>query len=116
MTDAAQLPEHVQRNRAHWDEIAKDYYEPGRRNWSTHEITWGIWAIPESDVHLLPTDVSGMDVIELGCGTAYVSAWLAKRGAKPVDIDNSPRQLEVAGFGRRRVPCGPRRLDPAAAR
>ena len=27
---------------------------------------------------------------------AYVSAWLAKRGAKPVGIDNSPKQLEAA--------------------
>ena len=42
MTD---LPEHVQRNREHWDEIARDYYEPGRRNWSTNEISWGIWGI-----------------------------------------------------------------------
>jgi len=90
------LPEHVQRNREHWDERAADYLEPGRRNWSTHEITWGIWGIPESDVHLLPDDVSGMDVIELGCGTGYVSAWLARRGAKPVGIDNSPKQLEAA--------------------
>jgi SAM-dependent methyltransferase len=90
------LPEHVQRNREHWDERAAEYLEPGRRNWSTHEITWGIWGIPESDVHLLPDDVSGMDVIELGCGTGYVSAWLARRGAKPVGIDNSPKQLEAA--------------------
>jgi len=90
------LPEHVQRNREHWDERAADYLEPGRRNWSTSEITWGIWGIPESDVHLLPDDVSGMDVIELGCGTGYVSAWLARRGAKPVGIDNSPKQLEAA--------------------
>jgi SAM-dependent methyltransferase len=37
-----------------------------------------------------------MDVIELGCGTAYVSAWLARMGAKPVGIDNSPKQLETA--------------------
>jgi len=90
------LPEHVQRNREHWDERAADYLEPGRRNWSTSEITWGIWGIPESEVHLLPDDVSGMDVIELGCGTGYVSAWLARRGAKPVGIDNSPKQLEAA--------------------
>ena len=90
------LPEHVQRNREHWDERAAEYLEPGRRNWSTPEITWGIWGIPESDVHLLPDDVSGMDVIELGCGTGYVSAWLARRGAKPVGIDNSPKQLEAA--------------------
>ena len=26
-------------------------------------------------------DVDGNDVVELGCGTAYVSAWLARRGA-----------------------------------
>jgi SAM-dependent methyltransferase len=90
------LPEHVQRNREHWDEIAGEYLEPGRRNWSTHEISWGIWGIAESEVHLLPDDVNGMDVIELGCGTAYVSAWLAKRGARPVAIDNSPKQLEAA--------------------
>lgn len=91
-----ELPEHVSRNRTYWDELATDYVEPGRRSWSTDEITWGIWGIAEADVELLPPDVSGMDVIELGCGTAYVSAWLARRGARPVGIDNSPRQLEAA--------------------
>ncbi len=97
MTDPNEpLPEHVQRNRQLWDEIAKDYLEPGRRNWSTSDISWGIWGISESEVHLLPEDVSGLDVIELGCGTGYVSAWLAMRGARPVGIDNSPKQLEAA--------------------
>src|SRR6187431_2636122 len=96
MTEVEQLPEHVQRNRTHWDEQAKEYLEPGRRAWSTTDVTWGIWGIPESEVHLLPTDVKGMDVIELGCGTAYVSAWLAKRGAKPVGIDISEQQLATA--------------------
>lgn len=91
-----QLPEYVQRNRALWDELAAEYLEPGRRRWSTFDIRWGIWGIPESEVHLLPDDVEGMDVIELGCGTAYVSAWLAMRGARPVGIDNSPKQLEAA--------------------
>ncbi|GAA3438991.1 class I SAM-dependent methyltransferase [Kutzneria kofuensis] len=37
-----------------------------------------------------------MDVIELGCGTGYVSSWLARRGAKPVGIDNSEKQLRTA--------------------
>ncbi len=45
---------------------------------------------------MLPADPAGLDVIELGCGTAYVSAWLARRGAKPVGIDNSETQLETA--------------------
>ena len=53
-------------------------------------------AFPKSDAHLLPESVEGLDVIELGCGTAYVSAWLARRGARPVGIDNSPAQLRAA--------------------
>ena len=95
-TDTDALPEHVRANRAAWDEYAHEYVEPGRRNWATTEVSWGIWGIPEADVHLLPDDVRGHDVIELGCGTAYVSAWLARRGARPVGIDNSPAQLETA--------------------
>jgi SAM-dependent methyltransferase len=35
-------------------------------------------------------------VIELGCGTAYFSAWLARRGARPVGVDVTPAQLETA--------------------
>ena len=37
-----------------------------------------------------------MDVIELGCGTAYVCAWLAQRGARPVGVDISDEQLDSA--------------------
>ena len=59
------------------------------------EASWGIWNIPESELHLLD-GVEGLDAIELGCGTAYVSAWLVRRGARPVGIDNSPKQLETA--------------------
>jgi len=92
MTD---LPEHVRRNRAYWDEMADDWVESGRINWQQSEPHWGIWQIPESEVPLLP-DVDGLDVIELGCGTGYVSSWLARRGARPVGIDNSPKQLETA--------------------
>jgi SAM-dependent methyltransferase len=40
--------------------------------------------------------VEGKDVVELGCGTAYFSAWLAHRGARPVGIDVTPSQLAIA--------------------
>jgi SAM-dependent methyltransferase len=40
--------------------------------------------------------VAGKDVIELGCGTGYVSSWLARRGARVTGIDNSPAQLASA--------------------
>ncbi len=90
-----ELPPHVRKNREEWDRLADEYAAGGERSWARSEITWGIFGVPESDLHLLP-DVAGLDVVELGCGTAYVSAWLARRGARPVGIDNSPRQLETA--------------------
>jgi SAM-dependent methyltransferase len=91
-----ELPEHVARNRAYWDEQAAGYVANGEESWAQDEPTWGIWRVPESKLRLLPDDLEGRDVIELGCGTAYVSAWLARRGARPVAIDNSPKQLETA--------------------
>jgi len=41
-------------------------------------------------------DVAGKDVVELGCGTAYWSAWLARMGAKPIGIDITDAQLANA--------------------
>jgi SAM-dependent methyltransferase len=92
----SELPEHVRRNRAHWDAWASDYEADGHRNWGRDEPTWGIWSVPESHVGLLLADLGGLDAIELGCGTGYVSAWLARRGARPVGIDNSQAQLATA--------------------
>src|SRR5690242_19453304 len=95
MSDQHELPEHVVRNRAHWDELAEGYVDAGERAWAGTEPSWGIWDVPESELHLLD-GLDGLDAIELGCGTAYVSAWMARRGARPVGIDNSPHQLETA--------------------
>ena len=89
------LPEHVRRNREAWDRDAPNWVEAGRENWASREPGWGAWGIPEREVGALP-DVAGMDVVELGCGTGYWSAWLARMGARPVGIDNSERQLETA--------------------
>ena len=89
------LPDHARRNQASWDVEAAHYVEPARRSWAASEITWGTWDVPEAEVGVLPP-VDGLDVVELGCGTAYVSAWLARRGARPVGVDLSARQLETA--------------------
>jgi SAM-dependent methyltransferase len=90
------LPEHVRRNRAYWDTQAQHYVAHGEESWATNEPRWGIWGIPEAEVRLLPDGLQGKDVIELGCGTAYVSAWLARRGARVTGIDNSAAQLATA--------------------
>jgi SAM-dependent methyltransferase len=52
--------------------------------------------VPESELHVLPPVLRGQHAIELGCGTAYVSAWLARRGARVVAIDASAAQLATA--------------------
>ncbi|MBA2595996.1 MAG: class I SAM-dependent methyltransferase [Chloroflexia bacterium] len=93
---AATADDHVARNREAWDRMAVDYVESGHRDWASNEVTWGIFRVPEARIGMLPDDLTGMDTIELGCGTGYVSAWLARRGAHPVGIDNSPAQLETA--------------------
>jgi SAM-dependent methyltransferase len=90
------VSDHVQRNREAWDSFAERYAGPGRAQWEANQPTWGIYSVPEADVGMLPPSVDGLDIIELGCGTAYVSSWLARRGARPVGIDNSPAQLETA--------------------
>ncbi len=91
-----ELPEHVARNRASWDAWAPDYVDAAERNWASAEPTWGIFGVPEAQVGMFGDGVAGLDAIELGCGTAYVSAWLARHGARPVGIDNSEAQLETA--------------------
>jgi SAM-dependent methyltransferase len=89
-------PEHVAENRRHWDEQAPEWVARGERNWRAPQPDWGEWNIPEAELALLPADMTGMDAVELGCGTAYVAGWMARRGARVVGIDNSEAQLATA--------------------
>ena len=89
-------PDYVARNRELWTRSNAEYTGPSAaRAWSKEEFTWGVFGVPESSLGVLG-DVSGLDVIELGCGTAYFSAWLARQGARPVGVDLTPAQLETA--------------------
>ena len=91
-----ELSDDARRNRESWTEANAEYTDGQARDaWARDEIRWGKWGIPERSLQTLG-DVSGLDVVELGCGTAYVSAWLARRGARPVGVDVTPAQLETA--------------------
>ncbi len=92
--DTEESPDYVLRNRTSWDSWAADHEAPGRLLWAS-EPSWGIWGVPESELKVLPP-VRDKDVLEIGCGTAYVSAWLARRGARVVGVDNSSGQLARA--------------------
>lgn len=89
------LPDYALINVATWNRNAGDWVEAGERLWAS-DPEWGIWGIPNSEVPLLPTDMSGLAAIELGCGTGYGSAWMARRGAAVTAIDPSTAQLATA--------------------
>jgi len=80
-------------NRTYWDEQAPVYAD--RQHWDD-EVSWGIFQSADRDRNgnsLFP-DVQQRDVVELGCGTGYVSYWALGRGARSVvGIDYSPKQL-----------------------
>jgi SAM-dependent methyltransferase len=93
----AGLSDHEARNRASWNGDAPRWVAAAQRNWADGvEPHWGIWHVPEASLRALPCEVDGLDVVELGCGTAYWSAWLARRGARPVGVDLSEEQLATA--------------------
>lgn len=63
--------------------------------WANAEMCWGMFHVPESEVGVLG-DVAGLDVVELGCGTAYFAAWLARLGARVIGVDPTAAQLDTA--------------------
>jgi SAM-dependent methyltransferase len=91
-----ELPEHAVRNRELWTRSNAEYTDgSAERTWAQEEITWGMFKVPESEVDVLG-DVAGLDVLDLGCGVAFFSAWLARRGARVVGLDVTPAQLATA--------------------
>jgi SAM-dependent methyltransferase len=91
-----EYPDYVARNVENWTEANEQYTGPNARSaWSKDELSYGVFGVAESGVKVLG-DVSGLDVLDLGCGTAYVSAWLMRQGARPVGVDPTPAQLATA--------------------
>ena len=91
-------PDYLARTREALGKMSEDFFEPGRRAWAQQEFTWGIWNAPESELKALG-DLEwfrGKKTIELGCGTGYISAWLARLGAEPIGIDPTSEQLNNA--------------------
>jgi SAM-dependent methyltransferase len=90
-------PDYLEINRAAWTQKNAEYTDStATKAWNEPEITWGMWSIPEAEIGVLP-ELKGRDVIELGCGTAYISAWLKRRGARRVvGVDLTPAQLATA--------------------
>ena len=91
-------PDSVAANIAHWTKTNREHLDPSAtpEAWASDDLRWGIFGIREEDLGSPLGDVHGLDVVELGCGTAYFSARLARRGARPVGVDPTPAQLATA--------------------
>jgi SAM-dependent methyltransferase len=84
----------VAANVAQWTATNAEFTDgAAERSWTDPELKWGVFGIPEFGVL---GDVAGLDVVELGCGTAYFSAKLARLGARVVGVDPTPAQLDTA--------------------
>src|SRR6187402_3683241 len=92
-----ELPDSIAANVAEWTETNAQFTDAQAEGaWAPQELTWGVFQVREEDVGSPLGDVNGLDVVELGCGTAYFSAQLAHRGARPVGVDPTPAQLATA--------------------
>ena len=91
MTD--RIDEYERTNRAFWDADADDYQ--AAHHTAISDAAWGAYRIPESELQILGA-LSGLDVLELGCGAAQWSIALASAGAQVVGLDTSGEQLAHA--------------------
>lgn len=88
-------------SRAWWDADADDYLDEHLADIGQLDFVWCPEALHEADARLLG-DVAGRRVLEVGCGSAPCSRWLATQGASPVALDLSSsmlRHARAAGIG-----------------
>ncbi len=89
-------PDHLTINRDVWNADAANWVAFAQNRWRLDPPEWGNWGNTEESLNLLPTDMAGMNAIELGCGTGYVSYWMHRRGAHVTGVDISAEQLSTA--------------------
>ena len=82
-------------SRAWWDADADDYQAEHGDFLGSADFVWCPEGVREADAALLG-DVVGRHVLEVGCGSAACSRWLAVQGAHPVGLDLSAGMLRHA--------------------
>ena len=88
--------ERIAHNRRLWADVHDQFTGvDAARRWSEDDVSWGLFRHPESSIGALGS-VAGLHVLEVGCGTAYLGAWLARAGAVVVALDLSREQLGSA--------------------
>ena len=78
-------------NREFWDDDADDY-QAAHREQLARPGRWGVWGTPEAQLNAIG-DVTGLAVLELGCGGAQHTIGVAAAAARRVGLDLSRAQL-----------------------
>ena len=82
------------KNEQYWEEIAAEYQ--AETVISTDDFHYGPLIAGDSTLKLLPETLERLDCLEVGCGGAQNSIYLAKHGANCTAIDVSAKQLRFA--------------------
>ena len=92
-------------SRAWWDADADDYQHEHGAFLGDDDFVWCPERLREQDARLLggPDALRGARVLEVGCGAASCSRWLAGRGARVVGLDLSAGMLAHARAADRRT-------------
>ena len=96
----AAAAESVRANRAWWDAAAEDYLAEHGAALGGDRFIWGPEGLDEERAGLLGS-VVGRDVLEVGCGAAQCTRWLAAQGARVVGLDLSLAMVRRTPGGRR---------------
>jgi len=80
-------------NRSDWDAYADEYQATHGEFLGDVGFIWSPEGVTEADARVLG-DVTGRDVLEIGCGAGQCARWLRTQGARAVGIDLSSRQLQ----------------------
>ena len=88
-------PSYLKGNIDNWTERSEAQKSSILRRWEM-EPCWGMWKTPDKGLDLLPSEMTGLHALEIGCGTGYVSSWMAQKGANVTGIDPTAVQIETA--------------------
>jgi SAM-dependent methyltransferase len=98
----ARLPmdsaESIRASRRWWDADAEIYQSEHGGFLGDEDFVWCPERLREAEARLLgePDELVDALVLEVGCGAASCSRWLARRGARPVGLDLSSGMLRQA--------------------
>jgi len=84
----------MHKNSKYWDTIAKEYQ--ATTEISCNDFHYGPLLPGDKEMQLLPETLKGKKCLEIGCGAAQNSIYLAKSGAKCTAFDISEKQIKYA--------------------